>query len=147
MYLNNISTNELTDDEKILIRLFRHQNGQHGIIYSRNHLEFTDGVATTWITSEDEVIVDIFAKIVNWKDDNLINYYRKRAHEYKYNTYEIPQTIYLVIEQIDDTHTKIRKIFSTEPAAKKYKKELVDEMGGEDYSCYFFVEQHQVHND
>jgi hypothetical protein len=69
---------ELSVEEENLIKMMRISSGQYGVRYSQRFLKFTDGVATTEVWSEDEQMIDAFAKCVNWDNNNLIDYYRKR---------------------------------------------------------------------
>jgi hypothetical protein len=91
----DIPVDNLTEEEKNIIRLFRNMHGQHGESYSRNLLIFTDGVATTWLESECEKIVDIFAQAVHWEDDDYINHLRKRHAETQSKVEVINQAVSL----------------------------------------------------
>jgi hypothetical protein len=77
----DITVTDLSPEEENLIRLFRNMHGQHGVSYSPTSLRMTDGTATTDISSEDTFLIDVFAKLVHWSDDKLMDYYRKRYVE------------------------------------------------------------------
>jgi hypothetical protein len=85
----DIPVDNLSEEEKNIVRLFRNMHGQQGVEYSKNRLVFTDGVATTYLDSESEKIIDIFSQAVHWEDGDYINHLRKRHADQEKHKQEV----------------------------------------------------------